>query len=102
MPPQANQEPLGWNATASTVQPSAASGIINVGSPSTGFHSHAVPSVRQQVARASDFCENVAKVIGARGPSTGGRSCWVLLSQKCSRESGSALVTATQRPSGLP
>src|SRR5437899_4086273 len=101
MPPQASLMPSGWKAMDSTVHPSAASGMISRGSPSFGFHSQAVPSVRQHDANVCESGEKVRSVIGARGPSIGGRSCWVLLSQMCNRESGLAVEKAIQRPSGL-
>src|SRR5262245_9997060 len=101
MPPQASQTLFGWKAMASTVHPSADSGMISFGSPSAGFHSQDVPSVRQQEASVLESGENVRNVIGARGPSAGGRNCPAWLSQMCSRESGLALVTAMYRPSGL-
>ena len=50
MPPQASHTPLGWKAIASTVQPSVDSGMMSFGSPSAGFQSHVVPSVRQHEA----------------------------------------------------
>src|SRR4029077_16663647 len=75
IPPHASQILLGRKASASTVPPSDASGIMSVGSPPPGFHNHAVPSVRQHDASDLESGENVRNVIGARGPSAGGCIC---------------------------
>src|SRR5207302_2943450 len=68
MPPQAIHREFGWNATASTEQPSAASGISRNGSRFSTSHTQQVPSVAQAEANKVEFGANVTTPTGPQWP----------------------------------
>ena len=64
MPPAATRWPSGWNATPSSVQPSAASIRIRSGFFVSQFQIHTRPSAGLVWARNFESAENVAEPIG--------------------------------------
>src|SRR5262245_47979483 len=65
-PPTARNLPFGWNATASSVLLSPASGMTRIASATPNFHTQMSPSETLAVARSCPSDEKVGEPIGPR------------------------------------